>query len=327
MRLLFLKYLFFLFLFCNSWLIRAQQLPLYSDYLMNGFVINPAIAGNEGYTTISLSNRIHWIGLQESPQTYVLSAQGRFLRESYRVKNNPFTQKREVFSRSGRVGWGAYLYNDHSGLINRTGAQFTYAYHLFINNRQLSFGLALNTFQFSIAQDEMKPRDPEPLFLDATYANRVLVPDANVGTYLLSANSFVGFSISNLFESRIKIGSDTYDYRIFRHYYLMGGQRFNDEEIFSCEPSFLLKGTERMVFQADLQIREYYKHDYYMGLVFRTGSAIGLQFGLRWDRLYISYAYDYTLSSIQVHTMGSQELNLAIKFGDNARRYKWLIRY
>jgi len=32
----------------------AQQLPLYSQYLYNKFLINPALAGNDGYTSFIL---------------------------------------------------------------------------------------------------------------------------------------------------------------------------------------------------------------------------------------------------------------------------------
>ncbi len=29
--------------------LQAQQVPLYSQYVLNGFLINPAMAGSEGY--------------------------------------------------------------------------------------------------------------------------------------------------------------------------------------------------------------------------------------------------------------------------------------
>jgi hypothetical protein len=32
--------------------------------------------------------------------------------------------------RSGNVGVGGYIYNDRSGLIDRTGMQLSYAYHI-----------------------------------------------------------------------------------------------------------------------------------------------------------------------------------------------------
>jgi type IX secretion system PorP/SprF family membrane protein len=326
------------------WSLNAQQLPLYSDFIMNGFVLNPAMAGSEGYTTVGLSSRDQWAGLPYSPQTDVFGVQWRVLRQASTVTNNPFTQQKEVVSHSGRVGLGVYIYNDQNGLIQRTGAQFSYAYHIYINNRQLSFGLALNTFQFSIASDQFKfatSTPIDPLVSNPTFANRVLIPDATTGIYLLSYDSFYGFSASNLFESRIRIGSQLYDYRVFRTYYFMGGKRFNKDELFSFEPSMLLQASENnslltSVLQADFLFREYYNQDYYLGLDFRASSngsdvfnpsAFGVQLGLKWERFYFSYAFEYTLTGIQSHTYGSHELNIALKLGDSARRYKWLIRY
>ncbi len=311
-----------------TWNLNAQQLPLYSDYIMNGFYLNPAMAGSEGYTTIGLSTRDQWAGLPNSPQTDVLGVQWRILRQSPMVTINPFTQQREVESQSGRVGLGLYIFNDQNGLIQRTGAQFSYAYHIFIYNRQLSFGLGVNTFQFSIATDQFNfgKVNYDPLY-NAGFANKVLLPDAVAGVYLLSYDSFYGFSIANIFQTPLRIGSPTYDYRIYRTYYLMGGKRFDKDNMFSFEPSFLIQGTESTVVQANLQIREYYQQDYFLGLVYRTGSAVGLQIGVKWERFYFSYDFDYTLTGIQEHTYGSHELNIALKLGDNARRYKWLIRY
>ena len=82
-----------------------------------------------------------------------------------------------------------------------------------------------------------------------------------------------------------------------------------------------------MIFQADIQMRAYYNRDYYMGLCYRTGSAIGTMIGVRWDRLYFSYVFEYSLTKLQKYTFGSHEVNIALKLGDSARRYKWLIRY
>ena len=87
-------------------------------------------------------------------QTDVAGVQWRILREDTRVTINPLTQERGLESHSGRVGLGIYIFNDQNGLIQRTGAQFSYAYHVFINNRQLSFGLGVNTFEFSISTDQ-----------------------------------------------------------------------------------------------------------------------------------------------------------------------------
>ncbi|GAH39388.1 unnamed protein product, partial [marine sediment metagenome] len=48
---------------------------------------------------------------------------------------------------------------------------------------------------------------------------------------------------------------------------------------------------------------------------------------VRVNQLYFGYAFDYTLTSIRKHSFGSHEVMIALKLGDNARRYRWLDRY
>ena len=61
----------------------GQQLPVYSQYMMNMFLINPAIAGADGYTSVNLTAREQWLGLPDSPSTQALSFQTRLLKRSY----------------------------------------------------------------------------------------------------------------------------------------------------------------------------------------------------------------------------------------------------
>ena len=69
--------------------INAQQLPVYSQYMMNGFLLNPAIAGSDGYTSINLTAREQWLGLDNAPNTQAISFQTRLLRNSFISKSKP----------------------------------------------------------------------------------------------------------------------------------------------------------------------------------------------------------------------------------------------
>jgi type IX secretion system PorP/SprF family membrane protein len=313
--------LFFLLISLNG-----QQLPLYSQYMMNGFLFNPAVAGSDGYTTFSVSSRDDMVGFENSPRTNAFSVQGRILRSGSKVRQNSLFKTKSLSKRSGRIGVGAYVFNDRNGYVQRVGGQIAYAYHIYMQNTQLSFGLSASTFQFKLDNSKLNFQEPDDVF-DKSFANKVLVPDVSAGVYLLTANSYYGFSVANCFETRVKIGGSPLDYRMYRHYFLMGGKRFNMQDLFSWEPSFLIKGTEKMGFQADIQFRTYYNKDYYMGLCYRTSSAIGIMVGAKLNRLFFSYAFDYSLQSIRRYSYGAHEINLAYKLGDSARRYKWLIRY
>ena len=42
--------------------------------------------------------------------------------------------------------------------------------------------------------------------------------------------------------------------------------------------------------------------------------------GIRVDKYYFGYAFDYTFNAIGARTLGSHEIMAAIKFGDNAQK-------
>jgi len=54
----------------------SQQLPLFSQYMLNDYFQNPAIAGSRPYFDAVSSNRLQWIGITDAPRTYALSLQG-----------------------------------------------------------------------------------------------------------------------------------------------------------------------------------------------------------------------------------------------------------
>ncbi|MBE9509551.1 MAG: type IX secretion system membrane protein PorP/SprF [Bacteroidetes bacterium] len=308
--------------------IKAQQLPLYSQYMFNKFLLNPAVAGSDGYTSLNLTAREQWIGIDHSPRTHSLSYQTRILKKSFIIKSTSVKKKIYKPSTEGRVGIGGYVFDDRNGLVSRTGFQFTYAYHIWLDETQLSFGLAGTAFQFRINDEKLTFFDQSEPLLSGDLRKTIFVPDANFGVYLLNFRYYVGFSVAQLFQSYLKIGNaGLSDYRMLRHYYLSGGYTFPLQNDYYLEPSILIKTTEELLYQIDFNVKLQYKEDYWIGLSYRTAGAVVLLAGVRLDKFYFGYAFDYTLSSIMKHSLGSHEFMMAVKFGDSARRYPWLDRY
>jgi type IX secretion system PorP/SprF family membrane protein len=320
------KIFYFLIAFtCFVQLSEAQQVPLYSQYTMNGFLLNPAVAGAEGYTAINLTAREQWIGLKDAPMTHALSGQTRLLKNSYISKKASVRRRPMMSSRSGRVGLGGYIFNDQNGPIDRTGLQLSYAYHIRMRRSQLSMGLSAVAYQFSVNADKIRFEYEDEFWQNAKKS--IFIPDANFGVYYNDPNIFAGFSMSQLFQSALKLGEKGYaEYKMKRYYNLMGGYDFPINDFFTIIPSFYLK-TTGTVWQADFNTRFIFNEDYWGGLSYRTGGALIFMGGVRVDKFFFGYAFDYTLSSIMKHSYGSHEFTLAVKFGDTARRYRWLNRF
>ena len=307
---------------------KAQQTPLYSQYTMSKFLLNPAFAGSEGYTSFNLTARQQWLGFENAPMTQAFSAQTRILKTSYINRSRSIKSRVRRRRPSGRVGIGGYVFNDRNGAIHRTGAQFTYAYHLFLGEGQISLGLSLMAYQFRFNDEDMVLYDEnDPLLNDRK--NSMFVPDASFGVYYSYQPFYIGFSANQLSQSALKFGSDNSfsNYKMLRHYYFMTGYRLEVQNDFEIEPSLLLKTTEMFNLQADINIKGYYKKDYWLGFSYRTGNAFITQVGVRVDKFYFGYAFDYSLSEIQRISYGSYEIMFGVKLGDNSRRYRWLNRF
>jgi len=123
-------------------------------------------------------------------------------------------------------------------------------------------------------------------------------------------------------------GSDN-DNTELGHYYLTGGIRFPLSGNWMIEPSAFIKSSDMFFksIQLDITSRLYYKNDYWAGVSWRTNDAIIVMLGLKYDRFYFAYAFDFTLTDIRRQSLGTHEFSLAVKFGSNARRYRWLNAY
>jgi len=305
----------------------SQQVPLYSQYMLNGFLLNPAIAGAEGYTAVNLTAREQWIGFKDAPGTYALSFQTRMLKNSYISKSSSVKKRQRYSSRSGKVGLGGYVFNDRNGAVERTGIKISYAYHMFFSRSQLSFGLAASAYQFRLNDEKIILENPDDDFWNNAHGT-TFIPDADAGIYYDARNWYVGFSVDQLFESVIKLGNTGYDqYKMERNYYLLGGYDFELNDRIIVTPSTLVKFAESGALQLDISGKVYYDQTYWGGLTYRTGNALIIMAGLSIDRLIFGYAFDVSMSSIMKHSFGTHEFIFAAKFGDNARRYRWLNRY
>ncbi len=278
------------------------------------------MAGLDGTLKFEVSARDYLIGIKESPMTFTASANGRLLRKKVKVANN------KVHSQTGRVGMGGMIYDDHNGLVNRIGLQYTYAYHIDLKASQLSLGLSVALSQTRIDASKLDFNDPEPLLREG-FGNLSYVPDAMLGILYKKEAYYVGLTASNLFQRSINFGEFDYNYVMYRQYLLLGGTSFDVGQNAYVAPSFLAKATSNRVFQGEFATRFSWKDDIWIAASFRTPKVAALMVGVRAKSLFIGYSYEYNFDTIHSFSYGAQELCLIYRIGDTARRYRWLIRY
>src|SRR3954468_2947367 len=63
----------------------SQAKPSYTQYILNNYILNPAVAGIENYTDIKLSYRNQWKGIPGAPVTAYFSIQGPIGKQDLRT--------------------------------------------------------------------------------------------------------------------------------------------------------------------------------------------------------------------------------------------------
>ena len=275
----------------------SQQLPQYTQYMLNEMAINPAVAGKDDYADVRSNNRYQWSGITDAPRTYMLTA------------NGPIKGK--------NMGIGMNLYTDIVGPTRRTGLTFSYAYHLKLKKDMfLSFGLSAGILQWGIDGSKITLHDDGDQNLLTTYQT-TYVPDFGAGIYFHKKDKFyLGLSLPQLYQAPIKLydgaGKNS---KIVNHFNLNGAYKFDLGEGFKVEPSFLLKYEVPAPPKLDVGARVIYQEQIWIGTAFRYHDAVTALIGYFYKNyLMIGYSYDFTTTNIRKYSTGTHEIMLGIRF-------------
>jgi len=305
---------------------KGQQLPIFSNYIINGTKINPSMAGYDGLTTFSLTGRQQWLGYENAPRTFLFTSQTRLLYRNFIIKSRPNKKNKFIPARSGRVGLGFNIYGDRNGYFSNSGIAFTYAYHIPFLNSQMSLGVQTVLSQYKVDQKGIQFRYPEYKFENLYKPS--YCPDVNVGFFYTNFTKYyIGFSVCNILQSNIKFGNNELsNYKIIRHYYIASGYKYYDNFGIEYEPSVLIKTTEFLQTQMDLTIKCVFE-GFWAGLSYRTLKTMVAHFGMQWKNYFLTYAFDFDFNAFQRFSYGSHELTVSMRFGETSRRKRLEIRY
>lgn len=275
----------------------AQQLPQYTQYMLNEMAINPAVAGKEDYADVRSNNRYQWSGITDAPRTYMLTCHGPL-----KLKN---------------MGLGMHLYTDIVGPTRRTGLNFAYAYHLKIkDDMYVSMGLSAGILQWGIDGSKLILREEGDANLLTSYRTTI-VPDFGTGAYFYKKNRFYfGISAPQIYQAPIKLYTNSPDNsKIVTHLNVNGAYKFDIGDDFKIEPSFLLKWASPAPIKVDGGLRVIYQEQVWLGGAYRHNDAFTAMVGYMYkDYLMFGYSYDFTTTNIRNYSTGTHEVMLGIRF-------------
>lgn len=330
-----------LFLLTLSNLVLAQQRPHYTQYILNNYIINPAVAGIENYTDIKISHRHQWVGLEDAPVTTYVTIHGSIGKDD--TKTNPTTFLPEGENPRGRAyweeytsakphhGWGVSVISDRTGPLSRFSAYGTYAYHLGIGPRtSISGGISLGVINNTLNTSKLIFDNPIDPAVAASGTLNTIRPDINAGIWLYSANFFAGISAQQIIDQGLQFKNNTLTTgnKTYPHLFTTFGYKFYAGQTFSIIPSVVFRYVEPLPLGVDINVKAQYLDRFWFGAGYRVEDGVSAMVGVNVSNIFnVGYAYDYTTSRLQNFTKGTHEIVLGFmlgnKWGDLCPRNLW----
>jgi type IX secretion system PorP/SprF family membrane protein len=301
------KHLIILFIFIGSTILLnekgyAQQHPIFTQYMFNGLVLNPAYSGSHESMTLAASLRRQWTGIKGAPQTEVFTA------------HTPLG-----FTRSAA---GMVLTHDHVGVTNQYMVYGTYAYHIPVStNAKISVGGQAGATYYNTNLTDLdivtSNNAADPAFANNT--SRFL-PNIGMGIYYYSKTTYAGLSLPTVIDNKWYNKDPLIKARQERHYFLTAGHVFDLSPSLKLKPNVLLKWVEHGPFQYDVNANLLIQEVLWVGVSYRMKDSVdGI---LEWiinDQMRLGYSYGYPTSAISSYQYGTHEivLNFSLKQNKN----------
>lgn len=317
----------------------AQQRPHYTQYILNQYIINPAISGIENYTDLKLSTRDQWVGLKGAPRTTYLTIHTPLGKEDYRTSATSFQIPGE--NPRGKYYWENYtaaaphhgiglsILNDRTGSFNRFSTSASYAYHLGLSpTTNLAAGFAAGITQISLDKSAHNfdgygdSFDPATGSAISRELNKIR-PDLSAGLYLYSRDYFLGLSAQQIIPQKLSFTDNaTYvsEGRLIPHLFFTAGYRFLMTEDINAIPSVMLKyvkGSSRNDFQPEVNVKMQYRDLFWVGSSYRYQDGYAAMMGVTVSNfLNVGYAYDFTTTNLNTVSRGTHELLIGFLIGN-----------
>ncbi len=310
----------------------SQQMPQYSQYLRNQFMVNPAAAGVYDFVDVTIGGRWQWVGFGDEPRTAYLSVTSPLSKRpkprynpALRTSNGP-VRNPEIKTGKFKHAIGGQLVADQYGAFRKMQLAATYALHLPLSkNFNLSFGARVGLSNNTFLQDKaqvLNMVDQTQGYVDETYDNFVknqsskYILDIDAGLYLYSNRMFFGIAADRLSKDFVEFGSGTANFNNQMHYTATAGVKFPLNDNLTLTPALLAKLMSPAPLSIDGSLQLEYKEWLWTAFTYRHKDAVVGMVGLNISqRFKFGYSYDFSLSKFRTLSSGGHEIVLGLMLG------------
>ena len=275
-----------LFVFCAISFSQAfaQHYSLYSNYINNGLVINPAFAGrNEGLDATMLHRR-QWTGMNGAPVTTSFSV------------SSPLKLK--------SMNLGISIVDERIGGTMNQNVNGIYAYRFKSGSMNCSFGLQAGFLVGRTDWSKLRRNDSGDELLEGQ-SKTMTAFTSGAGYYMYNQLFFLGVSLPYLVNTN-SLKSVANGPIVFNAGYL-----FELKDSSAIKPSLLIRLTPGSPISYDLNISYAYKQKYALGLSYRRQESVVaiLEIPIQ-KQIKIFYSYDFGMGPVKKYHNGSHEIML-----------------
>jgi len=295
----------------------AQHTPLtpISSRVFTPYIINPAMAGSKDFMAIDLAATI-----QGNDFSQLLSSNSRIAKKGPRYFGAP------VGKSFTSIGVGGALFNDQFGPSRNIGASAAAAYHIPLNEKNISFvsaGLAVKgiyNIMDSIA-DAGVPRKES------------IIPNVDAGIYLYSQNMYAGVSATNLLGSMIdSTDMALYNIPVSRQYFFLAGYKIVLSRSLNIifEPSLIINLDDSLKLDSKESYNpmlKLYMDAFCLGAYLHDYNNLTFFFQYKFPKLYIGTLIDFPRDVPFYKRDLTVEIAVGFNFGGvtktSGSRYHW----
>lgn len=310
----------------------AQQKPQFTQYILNNYIVNPALAGIENYIDVKASHRQQWKGLDGSPETNYLSLHFPLGKKNEKTTATSFNMTgtgmyvhnyREDYAASEpHHGLGFIFMDDKAGQLKQISGSLTYAYHMGLSSRiNIALGIGIGFLKTGLNATTLDPENDDDPALVAAQSGKI-APDLNIGFWMYDYNYFIGASVQQLLPQKTTIhGNDNFTNRkTVPHYFATAGYKFWLTDNISLIPSLMAKMAQPAPLSVDFNAKLAFKDKFWVGGSYRSAKVYSGILGFNISSLlHISYAYDFTRSQLNTVSDGTQEIMLGLTLNNKLK--------
>lgn len=277
---------------------EAQQLPYYTQFSSNLFMLNPAVAGTKGEINACMNYRMQWVGYEDAPRTGTISLHSRLA--------------------GGKMGVGAYLLQDKVGPSQKTNIGGAYAFHVRFPDVELSAGIAADYIKYRLIGTKMTLHNTQDPAVNQFVDDNSSVLDAHGGLYLYNDRFHFGLSALHTLKAQTEFyKNDSVKQGVIpfiTQFYSTIGYNYSISQDYIYENTLFVNYVKGVPLMVDYTLRLHYKQKFITGFSIRLRDAIALHMGFTHNNIQVTYSYDLLINRFRAYSSGSHEIMLKYNF-------------